>query len=75
MSSRALPEGVDRRSEEYVTVKQAAAICGISESTIRNEIRLGYLPARIPRGHVRGYRVRPIDVMGVLEEVVPRRGR
>lgn len=53
----------DGRSEDWLTVKQAAQLCGRDIHTLYNAVRDGELDARVPNGLTKGMRVKRGDLM------------
>ena len=53
----------DGRSEDWLTVKEAAQLSGRDVHTVYGAIKSGELDARVPNGLTKGMRVRRGDLM------------
>jgi excisionase family DNA binding protein len=54
-------------AEEWLSVQEAADLCGVTYRTVYRMLRRGELPAEKPEG--RPYRLRKADVDAVLERM------
>ena len=57
----------DGRSEDWLTVSQAAQLSGRAPRTLYEAIRAGALDARVPNGLTKGMRIRRGDLMAWMD--------